>query len=323
MRRAPAPLAALLAVLLLTSACGLHPASAFVPPVEPGAIRPVPGLADVRVRVTSKEFTEQLVLGKIAVLALTAAGAQVSDQTNVQGSVNARASLTRADADLMWEYVGTGWVTYLGQERTIPDPRKQYEALRDLDARRNDITWLPPAALNNTYAVGVTRESAAKYGLRKISDITKVPQAQRTFCVDHETFGREDGFLGMLRGYGLKYGADIRQSAVRRTSVGVLYNSIASGVCTMGMITSTDGRVRALDLVTLEDDRKFFPAFNACLTVRGELLRAHPEIARIFAAISERLTDDVMRALNAQVDVDGGVPVLVAKEWLVSQGFVN
>jgi osmoprotectant transport system substrate-binding protein len=314
-----------MAVLLLVAvtACGLRPASSFVPPVEPGSIRPVPGLEGARIRVTSKEFTEQLVLGKIAVLALTAAGADVADQTNVQGSVNARASLTRGDADLMWEYTGTGWITYLGQAKPIPDRTRQYEAVRDLDLRENGIVWLPPAPLNNSYTIGVTRATAERYGLRKISDMTKVPVARRTFCVDHETFGRDDGFLGMLRGYGLTYGEEVPRGNVRRLSVGVLYNSVAGGQCTLGMVTTTDGRIKALDLVLLEDDRHFFPLYNAAVTLRRPVADAHPEIARIFAPISARLTDDVMRALNAQVDVDGDVPVLVARDWLRSQGFVK
>ncbi|MEV4801387.1 glycine betaine ABC transporter substrate-binding protein [Nonomuraea sp. NPDC049421] len=314
---------AAVAVLVCVVACGLRPASSFVPPVEPGGIRPVPGLEGQRVRVTSKEFTEQLVLGKIAVLALTAAGADVEDRTNVQGSVNARASLIRGGTDLMWEYTGTGWITYLGQQKPVQGAEAQYEAVRDLDLRKNGIVWLPPAPLNNSYAIGVTRASAEKWGLSKISDIPKVPVAQRTFCVDHETFGRDDGFLGMLKGYGLTYGEEVPRANVRRVSVGVLYNSVASGQCTLGMMTTTDGRVKALDLVLLEDDRHFFPQYNAAVTMRRQLADAHPEIAKIFAPISAKLTDDVMRDLNAQVDVDGGMPALVARDWLRSEGFVR
>ncbi|MGR6923501.1 glycine betaine ABC transporter substrate-binding protein [[Actinomadura] parvosata] len=317
---------ALVALLLVTgavAACGLRPASSFVPPVAPGSIRPVPALHGVRVRVTSKEFTEQLVLGKIAVLALTAAGADVADQTNVQGSVNARASLTRGDADLMWEYTGTGWITYLGQETPIPDAQRQYAAVRDLDLRRNGIVWLPPAPLNNTYAIGLKRTTAQRYGLTKISDLTKIPVARRTFCVDHETFGRDDGFLGMLRGYGLTYGADVPRAGVRRVSVGILYNAIAGGQCAMGLISTTDGRIKALDLVVLEDDRHFFPLYNVAVTMRRQLAGAHPELAKLFAPISAKLTDEVMRGLDAQVDVGGDVPVLVARDWLRAQGFVT
>jgi osmoprotectant transport system substrate-binding protein len=321
MTRAAAVL--LVALSLLAAACGLRPASAFIPPAGPGSIRPVAALEGQRVRVTSKEFTEQLVLGKIAVLALTVAGADVVDQTNVQGSVNARRSLIRDDADLMWEYTGTGWITYLGQAEPIPDPRRQYEAVRDLDLRRNDIVWLPPAPLNNSYSLAVTRATADRYRMSTISDVMKVPAAERTFCVDHETFGRADGFLGMLRAYGFGYGTDVRPSQVRRVSTGVLYNAVAGGQCAIAMTTTTDGRLDALNLALLTDDRRFFPHYNACVTLRGPLARAHPEIARIFAPISARLTDEVICGLNAQVDVDGDVPALVARDWLRAQGFVT
>ncbi|TDD15042.1 glycine betaine ABC transporter substrate-binding protein [Nonomuraea diastatica] len=317
---------ALLLVLvpvLVTAGCGLQPASSFVPPVEPAGIQSLPSLEGTPVRVTSKEFTEQLVLGKIAVLALTAAGADVTDQTNVQGSVNARASLTRGDADLMWEYTGTGWITYLGQTKSLPDPQAQYVAVRDLDLRENGIVWLPPAPLNNSYAMGVTRATSQKFGVKTISDIMKIPVNERTFCVDHETFGRDDGFLGMLKAYGMNYGKEVPRANVLRVSVGVLYNSVASGQCAVGMVTTTDGRVQALDLVLLEDDKKFFPSYNAAVTMRRELADAHPEIAKIFAPISAKLTDDVMRGLNAKVDVDGNVPALVARDWLRAEGFVR
>ncbi|SEG61792.1 osmoprotectant transport system substrate-binding protein [Nonomuraea solani] len=313
----------LLALLLVVAGCGLRPASSFVPPVKPGSIRHLPSLEGTTIRVTSKEFTEQLVLGKIAVLALAAAGADVKDQTNVQGSVNARASLLRDEADLMWEYTGTGWITYLGRPDPIPDAERQYEAVRDLDLRRNGIVWLPPAPLNNTYAIGVTRATAEKWGLSKISDMTRIPLAQRTFCVDHEAFGRDDGFLGMLRGYGLEYGKDIPRGNVRRLSVGVLYSAIAGGECNLALLSTTDGRIEALDLVLLQDDRHFFPLYNAAVTMRRQLADAHPEIAGIFAPISAKLTNDVIRGLNAQVDVDGREPALVVRDWLRSQGFVK
>lgn len=312
-----------LLLLIALSACGLRPASSFVPPVEAGSIKPIPTLEGVPIRVTSKEFTEQLVLGKMAVLALAAAGADVTDKTNVQGSVNARASLIRGGADVMWEYTGTGWITYLGQSKPIPDPHEQYVAVRDLDLRENGIVWLPPSAINNSYSIGMTRATSEKYGVTKLSEMTKIPVAERTYCVDHEAFGRDDGFLGMLKGYGLRYGTDVPAANVKRMSVGILYNSIASGQCAMGLISTTDGRIPALGLVLLEDDKHFFPQYNAGITLRKQLFDAHPEIAKIFAPISAKLNNDVMQKLNAKVDVDGGDPALVARDWLRSEGFVK
>ncbi|WP_131737657.1 glycine betaine ABC transporter substrate-binding protein [Actinomadura roseirufa] len=314
----------LLCLLPLASGCGLKPASAFIPRVEPAGIRPVPGLKGTKIRVTSKEFTEQLILGKIAVLALTAAGAKVADHTNAQGSVTFRKSITGGDNDLGWEYTGTGWITYLGRTDPIADPRAQFDAVRDLDLRENHIVWLaPPAPFNNTYALAVTAAAQRRYGLRDLADIAKLPSGQRTFCVAPEFFARNDGFRGMLRAYGLSYGSTVPAGNVRQMSEGVIYQALGKGRCTFGEVTTTDGRLQALDLRPLSDGRTFFPNYNPAITVREPVLRRHPELTALFAEISPRLTTNVMRELNAKVDVKGGDPALVARDWLRSQGLVK
>jgi osmoprotectant transport system substrate-binding protein len=123
--------------------------------------------------VGSKEFTEQLVLGQLTKLVLEGAGATVTDQTGLVGSVTVREALKSAKIDLYWEYLGTGWVTYLGNTQAIPDPAKQYEAVRDADVA-NGITWLEPAPFNNTYAIGTTNEKAKELGITSISEIGRL-----------------------------------------------------------------------------------------------------------------------------------------------------
>jgi glycine betaine/choline ABC-type transport system substrate-binding protein len=120
--------------------------------------------------VGSKEFTEQLILGNITKLALEDAGAEVSDQIGLVGSTTVREALTSGEIDLYWEYLGTGWVTYLGNEESIPDAQEQYEAVRDADVP-NGVSWLPPAPFNNTYAIAVTDETAEELDITAISDI--------------------------------------------------------------------------------------------------------------------------------------------------------
>ncbi|WP_026314179.1 glycine betaine ABC transporter substrate-binding protein [Actinomadura flavalba] len=318
---------AALAALVLTAGlagCGLKPASAFVPDVEPGSIRPVAGLKDAEIRVTSKEFTEQLILGKIAVLALTVAGAKVEDRTNVQGSATARRSLTRGANDLMWEYTGTAWISYLGEEDPLPDADEQFRAVRDADARRNDLAWLaPPAPLNNTYTLVVTAANARKYGLKDLADIKKVPVAQRTFCVESEFFSRNDGLRGMLKAYDLAYGSSVPSGNVFQMATGVIFNATTAGRCVFGEVTATDGRIPGLNLTALADSRRFFPNYNPAITIRAPLLRRHPEIEQIFARIAPKLTTKVMMDLNSKVDVGGGDPVFVARDWMRKEGFVR
>jgi osmoprotectant transport system substrate-binding protein len=130
-------------------------------------------LSGASLTVGSKEFTEQLVLGNITKLALEEAGADVGDQIGLVGSTAVREALTSGEIDLYWEYLGTGWVTYLENTEGIPDTQEQYEAVRDADAA-NDITWLEPAPFNNTYAIATTNETAEEQGISSISDIKEM-----------------------------------------------------------------------------------------------------------------------------------------------------
>ncbi|MBT2208686.1 glycine betaine ABC transporter substrate-binding protein [Actinomadura sp. NEAU-AAG7] len=318
-------LAALLCpVLLALGACGLKPASAFIPAVEPGSIRPIPGLRDARVRVSSKEFTEQLILGKIAVLALKAAGADVVDHTGAQGSVTFRKSITSGDNDLGWEYTGTAWITYLGREDPLTDPRAQFDAVRDLDLRENRIAWLaPPAPYNNTYALAVKVQTQRKYGLRDLGDIAKLPVGQRTFCIAPEFLARNDGIRGMLKAYGIPYGSGVPAKNFRVMTEGVIYQGVTENRCVLGEVTSTDARIEANGLTVLSDSRHFFPNYNPAIMVREQVLREHPELTALFARISPRLTTATMRDLNSKVDMDGEDPAFVARDWMRAQGLVR
>jgi len=127
-------------------------------------------LSGVSLTVGSKEFTEQLILGNITKLALEDAGADVDDQLGLVGSTAVREALTAGEIDLYWEYLGTGWVTYLENTEGIPDPQEQYEAVRDADAA-NGVTWLEPAPFNNTYAIAMTTEDSEELGITSVSQI--------------------------------------------------------------------------------------------------------------------------------------------------------
>jgi osmoprotectant transport system substrate-binding protein len=133
-------------------------------------------LSGASITVGSKEFTEQLILGHITMMALEEAGADVSDQLGLVGSTTVREALLAGDIDMYWEYLGTGWVTYLENEEGIPDPQEQYEAVRDADAE-NGVAWLEPAPFDNTYAIAVTDETAEDLGISSVSEIPEVTES--------------------------------------------------------------------------------------------------------------------------------------------------
>jgi osmoprotectant transport system substrate-binding protein len=324
-RASSAALAAAGSAALLTG-CGLQPATAFVPAVAPGSIEAIDDLPDdAEITVTAKNFTEQLILGKIAVLAAQAAGFEVTDMTNVPGSVAVRQLMLDGDADMTYEYTGTAWLTYLAQEAGIPDKDEQYAAVRDADVE-NGLVWLEPAPLNNTYAMAVRSEAVAELGdVATLSQIAALPVEQRTFCVEAEFNSRADGFAPMLERYGLELGAadGVPTGNVSILDTGTVYEATDRGRCNFGEVFTTDGRIDSLDLTVLEDDQGFFPAYNVAPVLTDDVLETHPELAGVYEQISPSLTDDELRTLNRRVDVEGEEPADVAFDWMVEKGFVT
>jgi osmoprotectant transport system substrate-binding protein len=312
-------------VAALLAGCGLQSASTFTPQASAGSIGPIAGVDGQEITVGSKNFTEQLILGKIAVIALQVAGFTVADRTNIPGAAPSRAGQLSGEIDMQWEYTGTGWLNYLAMPEGIPDQQEQYEAVRDADAA-NGITWLPPARANNTYAFAVRSEAVADLGgIATLSDLAALPVAERTFCVESEFATRSDGFEPMLEAYGIPLGdpQGVPRENVRVLDTGAVYTATDRGDCTAGEVFTTDGRIESLDLTVLEDDRHYFPAYNIAPVVRSATLDEHPEIADVFARITPLLTDEVMIGLNGRVDVQGEDPADVAYDWMKGEGLVS
>lgn len=313
---------------LVLTGCGLQPATSFVPAAGPGTIQRIDDLpADAHITVTSKNFTEQLVLGKIAVLAAKAAGFDVTDETNVPGSVAVRELMTSHGADLTYEYTGTAWLTFMGHTKGIPDKTEQWQAVKKEDAG-NGLTWLEPAPMNNTYAFAVRDEAVPELGnVKTLSDITKLPVDQRTFCVESEFNSRADGFKPMLQKYGLELGGSgpngVPRGNVSILDTGTVYTATDRGKCNFGEVFTTDGRIKSLGLTVLDDDKGFFPAYNVAPVLDSATLRKYPQLKGIYDQISPELTDAVLQELNRQVDVEGREPAAVAFDWMVKKGFIS
>ena len=324
LRRAKAVLTVVVAVACLatTAACGLGTAAGYTPSGElAGPVKDV-DLDGASLSVGSKNFTEQLILGKIAVILMKSAGADVTDLTNIPGSASARYAQVDGQVDMEWEYTGTAWISYLGHTKPIPEEQKQYEAVRDEDLKENGLVWLKPAPMNNTYGFATPTETLKKLGISKLSEIADLPPDQRTFCVESEFKNRNDGFEPMLKKYGLQLGKDVPQGNVKTLATGAIYAATDKGECNFGEIFTTDGRIKALDLTVLEDDRAFFPKYNVATVFRKQVLDEHPELKDLFAPVSAKLDDKTLIELNAQVDVDGRDPVDVAHDWLQKEGFL-
>ena len=303
----------------LVAGCGLQSASGAILEARPGAIQHYDSLKDVKLTVAAKDFTEQLILGNMFSTVLAAAGAKVTNLTNIPGSFGARHAMTSGQANIAPEYTGTGWINYLGNENPVKGEEAQYLAVKEADAK-NGLTWLPPAPMDDTYAFAIRESEAERLGISKLSDLAGLDKSDLTFCIESEFANRNDGFVPMLKTYGLT-----REKLGRVTNLdtGVIYTATADGQCNFGEVFTTDGRIPGLKLKVLEDDKAFFPHYNLSPVVNSKVLEANPEIADIFAQLSPKLTNEVMLDLNAKVDTGGEDPAIVARDWLIEEGLLT
>lgn len=279
-------------------------------------------LSGKRFTVGSKEFTENILLGNIAVQALRATGADVADVRTITGSTNVRTALTAGEVDLYWDYTGTGWTVYLKNEpSTAPkDSQQLYDKVKQADAA-NGVAWLPPAPMNNTYALAGNADVVGRTGIRTLSQYAELVNRdpnQAKLCAAAEFLTRDDGWPGLEKTYGF----DLPSSSVAEVELSLIAPQVKGGqACTFGEVTSTDGAVAANNLVVLDDDKKFFVLYNAAVTARQQVVDANPRLPEVFAPISAALTSDVIRGLNERIDVGGELPDDVAEDFLKSKGF--
>jgi len=322
MRRLLTSIAAVVCATTL-AACGLGSGGTLPLRVGPGSITPVPALEGVKITVGSKEYTEQVILGYILEFTLAAAGADVRDLTGIVGSRSTREAQLSDQVDVAYEFTGNAWINYLGHEKPISNTRQQYEAVRDEDLARNDMVWLEPGPMDDTYALAASKAVVERTGVRTLSQyaelVNRDPAAAKT-CVDTEFRARQDGFPGMAAAYGF----NPQQAQTPILQVGIIYQATADATqCDFGEVFTTDGRIAALNLTVLDDDKQYFAHYNPSVTMKKAFFDAHPEIADVTAPVTAALTNEAIIELNKQVDVEGRDPSLVARDWLVARGFVT
>jgi osmoprotectant transport system substrate-binding protein len=316
--RTVALLVALAVAAALVAGCSVLSSGGL--PAKAGSLAQQVNLQGQSYIVGSKLADEQLVLCQIAIAALESVNAQVTDRCNVGGTDTTRNALLGGDIDLYWEYTGTAWVTFLGQQ-PIQDSTAQYEAVKKRDLTQNKIVWLQPTPFNNTYAFAVKKERAQQLRLRTLSDMAAYVRsgAPGNVCIDVEYQNRDDGFVGLQRSYGFQ----APPNRVQVLQAGAIYQATADQEeCLFGLVYTTDGRIPQLGLTVLQDDKLYHPLYNAAPTMRTDAYGRNPNIATALAPISAALTNEVMADLNRQRSAEGKSARRVARAWLVQQGFI-
>lgn len=266
--------------------------------------------------VGSKNYTEQLILGNIvADLLEEHTDLNIERKLNLGGSSVITSAIDSGEIDLYVDYTGVLLLNIL-KEKSIKDKDEAYIKTKSEMEKKYDITLLEPLGFNNTYTIAMKKETAEKYGLNSISDLTKV-SGELVFSPTMEFENRDDGLLGLNKVYGLKF------KDIKAMDGGLRYSALEKGECDAIDSFSTEGLLKAFDLKVLEDDKEFFPPYNAVPVIRMDTLEKYPEVGDVLDMLTGKLTEDVMIELNYKVDKLSMAPELVAKEFLISEGLIS
>ena len=259
--------------------------------------------------VGSKNFTEQIILAELLAQQIEAhTGLQVDRKLNLGGTLICHRAMLAGQMDLYAEYTGTALAAVLG-EPSSNDSEMVYQRVRDAYRDRFGFDVGPPLGFNNTFAIVVRSEDAQKFKLRTISDLVPhAPQWRAGF--GYEFMERSDGYPGLARAYGIKFAA-----APSIMDLGLLYRALKERQVDVVAGSSTDGLIIALGMVILEDDRHFFPPYQAVTILRGGALREHPELRGALDVLGGKISDDEMRHMNYAVDAQQRDPAAVAREF--------
>jgi osmoprotectant transport system permease protein len=265
--------------------------------------------------VASKPFGESYILAEIFAQLLEARGVAVDRRPGLGATEIAFGALRTGAVDVYPEYTGTGLLAIL-DEPPRRDPREVFDRVSGEFRRRWGVRWLPPLGFENTYAIAVRRESAKRYGLATLSDLARVgPKLQAGLTADF--IGRPDGLPGLAGAYGLRF------AEVRALLPAVKYQALAAGEVDVIDGYSTDGLIARYDLVVLEDDRRFFPPYEAAALVSRTLAERRPEAIAALTELSGRLDVTGMRRLNQRLEVEGEPVARIAADALADLGLTT
>jgi len=255
------------------------------------------------VRIGSKQFTESVILGEIARLAARDAGVQAVHQRELGGTRILWKALQQGDIDAYPEYTGTLTHELLQDVPADADIATLRARLKPLGIGITD-----PLGFDNTYAIGMRQDEAARLDIRRISDLRAHPSLRLGFS--NEFMDRGDGWPGLRRAYALP------QTKVSGLDHVLSYRAVASGAVDAIDLYSTDAEIPYYHLRTLLDDRHYFPRYQAVFLYRLALERDEPAFVAALRRLAGRIDEQAMRAMNAAVKLDGRRDSAVAADFL-------
>jgi osmoprotectant transport system substrate-binding protein len=327
MRTLPALIATLLAAAAGLAACGssnsssgksAKPTPTRAEASSSGQIKKVAANAKVSLKIGSKSFTEQRILGEIFAQGLAAAGYKTSTDLNYADEFAALKALKADQIAAYPEYTGTALGSFfkLPASKVPSDPQKAYEIAKAKFAKQG-ITEFPPTPFTDSNEVAVLSKTAQKYSLKNISDLSKVA-SKLTLYGTPECRQRLDCLLGLEKVYGLHFKKFVPVSSDQRHTV------LTDGRADVSIVYTTDPEIKRNHEVLLHDDKGMFPPYQSTLVMKDATAQtAGSDLSKVIDQLQKPLTDGAMQELDARVDLDKKTPAEVAKEYLSETGLVK
>lgn len=265
------------------------------------------------IKIGHKNFTEQRILGEMMAILIENETDYKAQVKELGGTMLVNQAMESGDIDLSMEYTGTGYL-YLLKESGLKDSTKIYEFVKSSFAKKG-MMWLNPLGFNNTYAFAVKPELAKKYNLKTISDLT--PIAKKLSIGElGDFFSREDGMPGITKTYGFSFGKEVNMDA------GLKYIAVDKGEIDVAVVYTTDGMLKKYNLVVLEDDKNFFPPYDAVPRVKNDFAKSHPKIVSELEKLGNIFSEEDFQNYNYQVDVLELPIKKVAEDALKEKGII-
>lgn len=267
-----------------------------------------------KITIGSKFFTEQVILAELLAQHIEArTGIPVERKTNLGGTLLVHKALLAGELDLYVEYTGTALTSVLN-ERPSGDSSAAHARVRSLYAERFHLEVIEPLGFENTFAMVIRGDDAQRFHLRSMSDLVPVAPQWRV-GVGYEFLERPDGFRGWSERYGLHFA-----EKPRVMDLGLIYRALVDHQVDIVAGNSTDGLIDSLGLVALQDDKHYFPPYDAVPIIRQSTLARFPQLRGALAELAGKISASDIRRLNYAVDGQLQDPAEVVRQFRVSRG---
>ncbi len=272
--------------------------------------------------VSSKTFAEALTMGEMTVELLRDRGYEVVDEVGLGEVAVIRPAIESGQVDVYWEYTGTGLMNLMEYGEVVTDPAETFQLVKEWDKEHHNLVWLDYAPANNTFVLFISRNLWEEQGWSQISELAAYVgdgEQELKLATPAEWTERIDGLPNFQEHYGFRF----RESDLEIVELGLAYEAVGRDLAQVGIGDATEGRIAYFDLVVLEDDKQFFPAYNPAPVIRQEVLDVYPELEEVFQELSSLLDAETLVMLNKRVTVEGKQPDEVARDYLREQNLIS